>query len=163
MSKPIFDLQAILEQLIGEHRRLLALADQHQKAMKTFDLNAMGDLAHLQESSRLRLATLEHKRKAHVQQIGKAMRLTGEPKITQLAEMFPQFKPALLKQRDELRGLMDEIARKNFIAGKVAGTVLGHLNTVVRLLAGAVEKAGLYTRQGVPKVSARIGMMEAIG
>jgi len=32
----------------------------------------------------------------------------------------------------------------------------------VRLLAGSVEQAGLYTKHGVPKVSARIGMMEAV-
>jgi hypothetical protein len=37
------------------------------------------------------------------------------------------------------------------------------LNTVVRLLAGAVEKAGLYTKHGVPQVSSRIGVMEAVG
>ena len=49
------------------------------------------------------------------------------------------------------------------MAGRLASAVLGHLNTVVRLLAGAVEKAGLYTKQGIPQVSARIGVMEAVG
>ena len=27
----------------------------------------------------------------------------------------------------------------------------------------AVEKAGLYTKQGIPQVSSRIGVMEAVG
>jgi hypothetical protein len=45
----------------------------------------------------------------------------------------------------------------------LAGAVLGHLNTVVRLIAGAVEQAGVYTKQGVPQVSARIGVIEAVG
>ena len=45
----------------------------------------------------------------------------------------------------------------------LAGAVLGHLNTVVRLIAGAVERAGIYTKSGVPQVSNRIGVMEAVG
>ena len=41
--------------------------------------------------------------------------------------------------------------------------MLGHLNTVVRLLAGAVERAGVYTKDGIPRVASRIGIMEAVG
>jgi hypothetical protein len=37
------------------------------------------------------------------------------------------------------------------------------LNTVVRLIAGAVEQAGVYTKTGSPKVSGRIGVLEAVG
>jgi hypothetical protein len=55
------------------------------------------------------------------------------------------------------------IASRTKVSGKVAGAVLGHLNTVVRLLAGAVERAGVYTKDGIPRVSGRIGIMEAVG
>ena len=41
--------------------------------------------------------------------------------------------------------------------------LLGHLNTVVRLIAGAVERAGVYTKTGAPQMSNRIGVMEAVG
>jgi hypothetical protein len=41
--------------------------------------------------------------------------------------------------------------------------VLGHLNTAMRLFAGAVGQSGTYTKNGVPRVSARIGVMEAVG
>ena len=58
---------------------------------------------------------------------------------------------------------MRKVADRSFVANKVASAVLGHLNTIVRLLAGAVERAGVYTKHGVPKVSARIGAMEAVG
>ena len=30
-------------------------------------------------------------------------------------------------------------------------------------LAGAVERAGVYTKDGIPRVSGRIGIMEAVG
>jgi hypothetical protein len=34
---------------------------------------------------------------------------------------------------------------------------------VVRLLAGAAQRAGLYTRRGIPRVGSRIGVMDAVG
>ncbi len=49
------------------------------------------------------------------------------------------------------------------MAAKLSAAVLGHLNTAVRLVAGAIERAGVYTRTGSPKVAARIGNMDAIG
>ena len=163
MSKQIVDLESILHQQVVEHRKMLAMSDTHQEAMKKFSLKSMEDIGHLQEACRLRMATLEYKRKTLTLQIAKLHKLPGDLKLPQLAELYPQYKPSLLKLRAELRDLMDQITRKNFIAGRVAGAVLGHLNTVVRLLAGVVEKAGLYTKQGIPKVSARIGVMEAVG
>ena len=58
---------------------------------------------------------------------------------------------------------MQQISNRVTVAGRLAGALLGHLNTAVRLIAGAVEQAGLYTRDGSPKVSGRIGVMEAVG
>jgi hypothetical protein len=58
--------------------------------------------------------------------------------------------------------VLEQLAARNKISGKVATAVLGHLNTVVRLLAGAVERAGLYTKNGIPQVSSRIGAIEAV-
>jgi len=78
-------------------------------------------------------------------------------------ELQPASRNSLLKLRDELRDLAARITARTHVAGRLAGAVLGHLNTVVRLLAGAVEKTGVYTKQGVPRVSSRIGVMEAVG
>ncbi len=163
MSKFVAELEIILQQQIAEHKKMLAMADSHHVAMKAFNLKTMEDIGALQEACRLRIATLEHKRKTLTIQIARQFKFNGDLKITQIAELHPAQKPSLLKLRDELKALMDQITRKNFIAGRVAGAVLGHLNTVVRLLAGVVEKAGLYTKHGIPKVSARIGVMEAVG
>jgi hypothetical protein len=69
----------------------------------------------------------------------------------------------LLKLRAELKDVINRVQARTHVAGKLASAVVGHLNTVVRLLAGAVEKAGLYTKQGIPQVSSRIGVMEAVG
>jgi FlgN protein len=163
VQRMILDLETLLQQMIVEHGKLLKLVEGQQSAMKVLNLKAMDEATNLQEAGRLRIAALEQKRRTLVIQVAKALRLSGEPRIPQLAEIFPDRKPTLLKLRDELRNLIGQIAKKNYVGGKLAGAVLGHLNTAIRLLAGAVEHAGLYTRSGVPRMASRIGVMEAVG
>jgi len=163
MSRQISELEAVLRQLIQEHTRLLAHATTYGAAMQAFDLRAMDDAGREQEASRLRLTMLDQRRRTIVQQIGKAMNIKGELTVTKIAAMNPENAMALLELRKQLKELVEQVAARNKISGKVAGAVLGHLNTVVRLLAGAVERAGLYTKNGVPQVSGRIGGMEAVG
>ncbi len=161
--RQISDLESILQQLIIEHQKLLKHIDAQQAAMKVLNLRGMDEATNQQEASRLRIATFEYKRRSLTLQIAKMMRVPGEPKIPQLAELFPHRKEPLMKLRTELCNAIGQISSRNHIAGKLAGAVLGHLNTAVRLLAGAVEQGGLYTKNGVPRMSARIGVMEAVG
>ena len=162
MSLP--DLENLLQLLVTEHRRLLAHLEAQQAAMKAFDLKALDDARNQQEASRLRVAALENKRRALVVQVARQMRVDAQGlTITRLAELQPARRDALFKIRDELKGVAAQIAARTHVSARLAGAVLGHLNTVVRLLAGAVEKSGLYTKQGVPRVAPRIGVMEAVG
>jgi hypothetical protein len=161
--RQIGDLETVLRELIEEHRKLLKHVEAQQNAMKTLNLQAMDEASRLQEASRLRIIAMDNKRRALVMQIAKMLHVAGEPKIGELAELFPLRKRVLLNLRAELRGLLEQLASRNHIAGRVAGAVLGHLNTAMRLLAGAVENAGLYTRRGVPQSVMRIGLMEAVG
>ncbi len=162
-QKLIGDLESLLQQMIVEHGKLLKHIENQHAAMKKLDRKAMDEAMNLQEASRMRIASLEQKRRVVVTQIARTLRLAGEVKIPQLAEHFPQRKAILLKLRDDLRNLVAQVATKNHIAGKLAGAVLGHLNTAIRLVAGAVEHAGLYTKSGVPRMASRIGVMEAVG
>lgn len=163
MSRLLSDLETVLEGMIVEHRKLLAHVQSHEAAVRSFDLKAMETLARQQETDRTRIAAWELKRKAVLAQLARSARIDPGISIAQLADLFPQQRPALLKLRDELKGLAQQISNHTRISGRVAGAVLGHLNTAVRLLAGAVERAGLYTKQGIPQVSRRIGVMEAVG
>ncbi len=163
MSRQISELEAVLRQLIQEHTRLLTHATAYSNAMQAFDLHAMDDAGRQQEASRLRITMLDQRRRSIVQQIGRAMNVTGELTVAKIAAMSPENAMTLLDLRRQLKDVVEQVAARNKISGKVAGAVLGHLNTVVRLLAGAVERAGLYTKNGVPQVSGRIGGMEAVG
>ena len=83
--------------------------------------------------------------------------------LAQIAAAHPQAGPKLLGQRDELKKLIKQISDRTHVAGRLASAVLGHLNTAMRLFAGAVGQSGTYTKHGTPKVAARIGVMEAVG
>jgi hypothetical protein len=160
--RQLLDLEAILQQLVAEHGKLLRHVEAYQAAMRAVDLKAMDAAGNLQEATRLRINGLESRRRLLTQQIARLLRVDGDLTLTRLAELQPARRAALLKLRDELRSVMTQVAARSHVAGKLAGAVLGHLNTVVRLLAGAVEQAGVYTKHGVPQVSARIGVMEAV-
>lgn len=161
--KLVTELEALLQQMVLEHRKMLVCIDQQQSAMKTLDARAISQVTQQQEAARLRLATLEQRRRILLQQLARMQRLAGEPKIPQLAEHFPQRKPVLMKLRDDLRQVIAEVAARNHGVARLAGAVLGHLNTAVRLLTGAVERSGVYTRQGIPRPAGRIGVIEAVG
>lgn len=163
MSRLVLELEGVLTELIGEHRRLLKHTEAQQAAMRKMDLDAMDQGARNQEASRMRLATLETKRRMIVAHLAKQHNVHGNLKVKQIAELYPARASSLMNLRQSLQSAMADLAARNQVAGKLAGAVVGHLNTVMRLLAGAVDKAGLYTRQGVPQVSGRIGVMNAVG
>jgi len=162
MSRQVSELEGLLQQLVDEHQKLLVHVDNHQRAMKTFDLKAMDDVCRLQEAARIRIANLEAKRRNLVVTIARAHRMNQTPTLPDLATMYPANGPRLLALRDTLKATIAQLQTRTHVAGRLAGAVVGHLNTVVRLLAGAVERAGIYTKDGVPKVSNRIGVMEAV-
>jgi hypothetical protein len=163
MSRQLVEIEGILTQLVAEHRRLLAQVDAQRTAMRALKLEAIEQATHQQESTRLRIATLDTKRRALGLQIARAMRIKDEPTITRLAQLFPARSDAIIKQRDELKAVIGEISTRTHLAGRLAAAVLGHLNVGVRLIAGAVEQAGVYTKDGSPRMTKRIGVMEAVG
>jgi FlgN protein len=163
MSRHISDLQVILMQLTAEHRKLFDQLEAQHAAMKKFDLPVISDWITRSESTRLRINDLESRRRTLMRQLTIALKLREEPRITQLAELFPAQAEGLLKARLELRELATRIARRTQSSSRLTSAVLGHLNTVVRLLAGAAERAGLYNKQGIPRVVSRLGVMDAIG
>ena len=161
--RQISDLLAILTQLATEHRKLLDQLDAQHAAMKKFDLTAMADVMTRHQATRLRINELENKRRGAMKQITAVLKLNEELKLTKLAQLFPPQAASLMKARDDLRDLAAKISRRTQGSARLASAVLGHLNTVVRLFAGAVERAGIYTRQGIPRVASRVGVMDAVG
>jgi len=162
MSRQISELEIVLRGLISEHRKLLTQVESQETAMKKLDLQGMEKWRSAQEGTRLNIWALENRRKALVAEIAASVR---RPTMTlvQIAQTWPKPGAVLLPLRDELRELMQRISDKTVMSGKLAGSLLGHLNTVVRLVTGVAHTAGVYSRQGVAVVGRRIGAMEAVG
>jgi hypothetical protein len=162
MSRPLDELMNILGLLIQEYRKLLVEAERHQTAIRAVDVAVMENSRCRQEAIRQKIAALEARRRSTTDQLAAAHR--GVPlTLTKLADLYPNSRGRLLAQRDELREVIGQIRQHTHMGGRVAGAVLRHLNSVVRLISGAVQQAGVYTKQGVPKISARIGVIEAVG
>ncbi len=163
MSRQVLEVEHLLRQLIAEHHKLLRHVEAHAEAIRRFELAEMDKTAKLQDAVRLRITAMETRRRGVVRQIGRTARASGELTIQQLAEMFPERAASLLALREELKQVAAQIAAKTHVSSRVAGSVLGHLNTAIRFLAGAVERTGIYTKSGSPQVSSRIGIMNAVG
>jgi hypothetical protein len=161
--RQLTELQNVLAQLASEHRILLKLVESQHEAMKKLDLNKMGELIGEQESARRRITSIDTRRRMLMNQIAVSIKLDREPTLQQLATLFPPFAIGLLKARAELRDAVTKIADKTQMSGKLSAAVLGHLNTVMRILADAVGRAGFYTKAGTPKLPGRLGVMDAMG
>jgi hypothetical protein len=161
--RPIVDLETVLKEMLDEHRKLLTLLEGQQEAMQALNVAAMESFRTRQEVSRSRILRLEDRRRGMVQQIARINQIKGEPKIPAIAELYPQRKPQLLALRGELQIAMRAVADRSYIVTRLGSAVLGHLNTAMRILSSAVGNGGMYTNRGVPKVSRRIGVMEAVG
>ena len=162
MSRQLVELENVLRLLIDEHRKLLVEVEKHRNAIKAMNVAAMDESRVRQEALRLKITVLEKRRAGVTSQLAAGHKMQSVT-LTQLAELNPQFSARLLALRDELRSVIGQISGHTQVAGKVAGAVLGHLNTVVRLLTGAMRQAGVYTKRGLPQTAPRIGVMDAVG
>jgi hypothetical protein len=164
MSRPVSELEGVLATLIIEHRRLLRQVVAQHDAMKKIDLKGIEAATAQQEALRLRITTLEARRQVVATQLAQSLRVEPPITLTRIVDALPvpqQF--TLRRQRDELRNVMQEISQHAKNSGRLAGAVLGYLNTAVRLLNGAMQRSGAYTRQGLSRSTPRLGVMDAVG
>jgi len=163
MSAPIAELEKLLSQTVAEHWKLLGGLHEHVEAMKAFRIDAVSAAGDIVEGSRVRIVMLESRRKNILLQIARLYKIPATATLKQIADAAPEHRAILMKRRDELREVTSEIAAKTNVSSRVAGALLGHLNTVVRIVAGAMQQRTGYTKQGTRAVHSRIGMIEAVG
>ncbi|HEX8325836.1 MAG TPA: hypothetical protein VF595_18170 [Tepidisphaeraceae bacterium] len=163
MSPTIAELEKALAAQVAEHRILLAAVNAHLDAMRTFSLPDITAAADAVEASRGRAVHHEKRRLALMAQVVRTHKLQANVTLAEIAVAVPAHRMSLMRLRDELRELTADIAARTGVSAKVAAAMMGHLNTVVRLVAGAVKTAAVYTKQGQRTVANRVGVMEAVG
>lgn len=168
ISHPAFDeLERLLGLLVTEQRKLHALLVQQRQAMTKLDHRGIERLVSEQEQVRSRIASAETRRRSVTVQVARDLRMNvqGEPSISQLMAATPEplRRARLQVVRDELRQTLQLLAEESHVTGRLAGAVLGHLNTALRVLQSAMRDAGTYTRSGAPRMGGRLGAVEAVG
>lgn len=156
------DLEYLLQRMNEQYTQLAVEVQSQQAAMKTGDIETMSLSVRRQEAFRLRIAGMESRRIQLVRELGILHKVEGEITIGMLAELHPERGEKLIQLRDELKETARRLHVEMTISARVAGAVLGHLNTAVRILATAAQGAGIYTKYGVPYVAERLGIVEAI-
>ena len=144
MPPQLAQLARTLSDLTRAHRDLCDTLDAQQAAMQRFDTTVMADVVRRQESIHRRILRLETERRKLVAALAKPLRLPPNATLAQLVAGHPEHADALLDLRNELRRATAEAAQKSRLCGRVAGSVLSHLNGALRLLTNSV----VYRRTG---------------
>lgn len=148
---PLADLERVLRQQIAAYRELVTLLDQHRAVLESMQLQPILEANKRQQQLRDRLAKLEQLRTA-------ALRKAGGGTLGDVAAKHGAGGFTLLKLRRELKELADEVGTRSRVAANIAGGMLGHLNTAVRVLIEAAGEGGVYTKDGTPKLTGRRGV-----
>ena len=162
-AKLVAELEDLLAQLTAEHRKLVGQVEAHAAAMRGLDLKAMDRTRRQQEACRSRVNGMEGRRRAVVRHLARLHGLPGEPKVPAIADLYPARRAALMGGRQALRDAIGAVNHGNRVSTSLARSVLGHLNSAVRAFTRAVDRPGTYTRDGMPRLAGRIGVMEAVG
>jgi hypothetical protein len=152
-----------MSQLVVEYTRLTATAERYQLAMRALDTAAMDALQHEQEKLRMRLAQMEIRRRTALNGIARFYKLDHLPTLTEIAGLDAGRSGEIRRFQKELREITGRLQRHTTVSQRLAGALLGHLNSAVKLFAGITQQASTYTRHGGPKITGRIGGLEAVG
>lgn len=163
MPPLVRELLNALRRLVAEHQALLRLLEAQRDAMQRLDLESLDAATRSQEQSRSRIAQLEQRRRSVAEQLARSLRLAAPLSLARLASALPEHGAALLECGEELRRLVEQVRVAAQVSARVAGAVVGHMNTVLRLIGTVAQQAGGYTRSGTPRVASRVGVMEAVG
>ena len=159
----IAQLELLLRQLVVEHRALLASLEAHEAALRSCALDRIERAARDQDAARQKIAAVESRRRQIAHQLARQHRSLKPMTVAVLGELYPDRKATLVTIRAELAEVAARIGDKSSLVGRVAQTVLGHVNSTLRLVAVAAGGgAATYTARGDTAMPMRIGRLNAV-
>jgi hypothetical protein len=163
MAPLIAQFETVLRQIVHEHRALLAGVASHEQAIRSRDIARIARAASDADAIRQRITRLDSARRMLVAQITRQHRQIRTPTLTGIAEAFPDRREVLLKLRDDLQQLIEQIRTHNNLIQRVASGVLGHLGATVRIIAEAATGPATYSRRGTVAVAPGATLVNAVG
>ena len=154
-ADPLAPLEAVLREMLAEHRALVGHLDAQQAGLRVLNAGAIEATTALQELSRRRIATLDARRRQLVRDL---TRSTAEVPLSKLLATLGADRPELVALASELREVVRQASARAKIVGRLTASLLGHLNTAARLLDGD----GRYGKTGTPMHLARPSTLRAV-
>lgn len=158
----IAQLDLLLRQLVIEHRGLLVAIDAHADALRSCALDRIERAAREQDAARQKIAAVESRRRQVTHHLGRQHRSLKPLTVAALGELYPDRKASLDATRAELAEIVAKVQQRSSLVGRVAQTVLGHVNATLRLVAVAAGGAATYTANGDTAMPMRIGRLNAV-
>jgi FlgN protein len=149
-----------LASLIGElteiHERLLEVTRRHRAAVRAADGAAVASCVREQRELVAMIGQLDDERRGLIAQM-----LPGVPArevtLTRLSGMFPHpLRGRLEGSAARLRGLIEAISQENKAVALATGTLMGHMDALVRQIASALSQSGTYGRCGSVRAEAHV-------
>ena len=149
--------------MTAEYSKLADAVEKYEHAMRAIDTVAMDKLHREQEQLRMRIGQLDARRKSVIGAIARHYRLDHQPNLSEIVQLDAAHSGEIRRLQNELREVTARLYRRTTISQRLAGALLGHLNSAVQLFAAATQQSSTYTRQGGPRISNRLGAIEAVG
>ncbi|MHC4994235.1 MAG: flagellar export chaperone FlgN [Planctomycetota bacterium] len=151
MDKQLKELETHLVNLVQEHEALLGLIERKLEALRMAKPDLVTDCCGLENDRVQRIAALEKRRLDTVGRITEVMAPSAsEPlSLTEIAQRTHDERGTrLMVLRAKLRGLMDQIQKKNGVARRATEGLLGHVSGIMQQVTHAMAGGGAYNRRG---------------
>jgi hypothetical protein len=148
MDKLATDLLDMLRGTKAAHQRLLAIANLKLDAMRTYDVDALLELAERERQELLATDQLELARRALQGRLATALRPAEATTSNLAARLSEPRKSQLLVAAAELREVIERLARTNRMTSKISLAVVQSVGKVLKIVTGIAQHAGLYSRNG---------------
>lgn len=145
------ELAALLAGMLAAHEEYLGLLHEHRAAIRAARPSLAAEAAERQTRALERIAMLEQTRRDLVQRVLEAGLWPDRALITLsgLAERAGPMRGPLLETAQRLREAIAKVQLEQGVLVRVARSLSGHIEGLMRHVAKAASHAGTYGRRGV--------------
>ena len=146
-------LQAVLQQLVGQHSTMLELLERKRVAIRSHDTRAMTELCQLENECVKAISELEKTRLELVANMTLIVKPdAAEPmRMAEMAEHLPE--PArgqLLVQRQQMLDKMQQVQAETQVVRQATDAIMKHMTNLVQTVTAFSSGVTTYSAQGAP-------------
>jgi len=161
MDKQVQELLTLLRDMLAGQQQLLRLGHARREAMRIFEISRLDLLTAQEQIEVQKLAAMDRRRMALVQQFRALLPRGTEPTVSEIAKRVAEpVKGQLLVLAAQIRDAAENVSRNARINATVSEGVIKGLARVLKVVTGFAQHAGLYMRNGRKAVPHGIHLLE---